>query len=602
MSVPHAFTLLVAGLQVQQQGSAEEASDSEASNSSEGGGEGEESREAESEGEGEETDDIPSPKDLFEGVLAVLQEVRGAAADGAKATGKDVFSIERDILGASAADTPLPAAPLMESVAHNALGELLLDEAYAVRGKVDKAALARARVEFNTALSIFPENPSALLSLAVLDRDAGRLEDSLKSTALAAALPVDAVRLAVEQGTSPDWVELLILDPLQVCVPLAASRQTTLLFTLGRYPEAQASLRRFGLGYSISPQVWDVACGRSAGSRPEQPPCRVYPNAVPPELHERLLAGFSPRAPYWDENDYDQSEYFSWWFDVKSEPKTAVEELILELLPLTERDDIIGAEWWVHTRPVSGGDIGHQLHFDTDERTLENTGRIMHPAFGSVVYLSGQGSTDGKPHTRGGSTVIFDQTPSAEKFAERAWIMHPQDRAFMLFSGDRLHGVLPSMPESQPSSTEGSEDAKEPAVKRAKTDIVPDQLEDEGQNRLTLLIGWWNSTKFDEPDDGSTAGARYFGARAAAPPDVEWPKHLKPGKRGTSGEWARGVVCDNNLVSLATSAWEAVPGSPAKNPELELPRANDQRFYANAPTDFINRMMEEHRGEGSCED
>ena len=33
-------------------------------------------------------------------------------------------------------------------------------------------------------------------------------------------------------------------------------------------------------------------------------------------------------------------------------------------------DEIIGAEWWVHHRPV-GANLGHQLHFDTDEALLD---------------------------------------------------------------------------------------------------------------------------------------------------------------------------------------------------------------------------------------
>ncbi len=43
--------------------------------------------------------------------------------------------------------------------------------------------------------------------------------------------------------------------------------------------------------------------------------------------------------------------------------------------------DIVGAEWWVHTRLI-GRDVGHQLHYDTEEESIRRYGRVLHPAVG----------------------------------------------------------------------------------------------------------------------------------------------------------------------------------------------------------------------------
>jgi hypothetical protein len=95
-------------------------------------------------------------------------------------------------------------------------------------------------------------------------------------------------------------------------------------------------------------------------------------------------------------------EYFSWWYDPMQPPHSAVERLIQHLAPLTGLSNIVGAEWWTHTRDLTS-DFGHQLHFDMEERLLEREGIIIHPAVSSVVYLSGAEGT-------AGPTVVLDQT------------------------------------------------------------------------------------------------------------------------------------------------------------------------------------------------
>ena len=52
---------------------------------------------------------------------------------------------------------------------------------------------------------------------------------------------------------------------------------------------------------------------------------------------------------------------------------------------------------------ASGRGFGHELHYDVEERTMERSGRVLHPAVSSVVYLS-----DG-----GDPTIVLDETLDA---------------------------------------------------------------------------------------------------------------------------------------------------------------------------------------------
>jgi len=110
----------------------------------------------------------------------------------------------------------------------------------------------------------------------------------------------------------------------------------------------------------------------------------------------------------------------------------AVDRLILSLWPLLGRTDITSCEWWVHQRAVGRG-WGHELHFDVEERTMELTGRVVHPAVSSVVYLS----DDGDP------TLVIDETLDAPLGGRTAYCANPLPRSFMAFDGRLLHGVLP---------------------------------------------------------------------------------------------------------------------------------------------------------------
>ena len=126
----------------------------------------------------------------------------------------------------------------------------------------------------------------------------------------------------------------------------------------------------------------------------------------------------------------------------------------------------MGCEWWAHTR-VSSRNLGHQLHFDTEEKTVERSGRIVHPLFSSVTYLCGE--------RQGGPTLVLDQRVDDAKSGNVSVLVFPRDDSFMMFPGDRLHGVLPT------TTTNNDRNRTKKRTKRAE----------ETKQRTTLMVGFW---------------------------------------------------------------------------------------------------------------
>mmetsp|Transcript_21252 Transcript_21252/g.59351 ORF Transcript_21252/g.59351 Transcript_21252/m.59351 type:complete len:294 (-) Transcript_21252:34-915(-) len=137
----------------------------------------------------------------------------------------------------------------------------------------------------------------------------------------------------------------------------------------------------------------------------------------------------------------------SYWASAESAlscPANPVEALVGALL---RRADVIavvgeveGAEWW--WQDVDQDDPPKVFHTDSNVWVKECGSSTQHPTWASVLYLSDDG----------GPTAVFD--------GDVAVAVMPQLGRYLLFPGDRLHGVLHS-------------------------------LSDERYERLTLLINWW---------------------------------------------------------------------------------------------------------------
>ncbi|KAL3789838.1 hypothetical protein ACHAW5_011261 [Stephanodiscus triporus] len=351
---------------------------------------------------------------------------------------------------------------------------------------------------------------------------------------------------------------------------------------------------------------------------------------LPPELHRRLCALFKPGAPYWKESDYDNRGYYSYFLGLNDDvvddaptsvgskkriPTNVIEDVIFKhLLPLAERSlrenkvgipsssppRIVGAEWWVHTRPV-GANLGHQVHFDTDESLLNRERKVTHPIVSSVLYLTGAGrdrevgGNAAPPAVSAGSTVVFDQTPESTDVASRAWVSHPRDNAFMVFPGNLLHGVLPC---TAAESLEVSDTAA--AADRGKVGCGGNDKE-EDVHRLTFMVGFWTR----DVREGMGERELYTPCGPMPPPVSEhsWLMQARQGycenktkqksnddKNGTKAE-QEGRTLMFDVLPSTSPAWDDF--SSNGNSTLTIPKGLDHRFFVlNAPHCFSESLYE----------
>jgi len=176
-----------------------------------------------------------------------------------------------------------------------------------------------------------------------------------------------------------------------------------LLSTLSKHKDALPHLKKFRLSHRIHPNVWKEAQNSSQSTEGNEKSAdepstvlfapRMYDGTavtsssngngklgeagvIPPELYQRLCKILAPNAPYWNESDYDNRGYYSYFIDldaktndatpsVRDRPTNVIEDVIVNhLLPLAERSmqenvetgatstRIVGAEWWAHTRSL----------------------------------------------------------------------------------------------------------------------------------------------------------------------------------------------------------------------------------------------------------
>ena len=281
---------------------------------------------------------------------------------------------------------------IVSSAAHNCLAEAQIDRAVALgfpmaAGRASEIApVLEARRLLGRALKLWPQNAQAAMSLALLERDCGNAERALQLWSMVAALPS-----APAAGLDGEWANAWILEPRSRCLPLAAMYAALLLSQLGRHPQAAPYLRRFGFTRALAPVVWAAARtpppqhgGVSQGGVHSGAACpvRYFGSALRPQTHEQLLAAFAPGAAYWRETGYEQAsankQYFTFGVDVSAlrngarAPSNLAEAVVVQLLPLLGRDgdSLVSAEWWVHSR-LAGRNVGHELHYDLEERLLE---------------------------------------------------------------------------------------------------------------------------------------------------------------------------------------------------------------------------------------
>ncbi|KAL7496009.1 hypothetical protein ACHAWT_005473 [Skeletonema menzelii] len=358
-----------------------------------------------------------------------------------------------------------------------------------------------------------------------------------------------------------------------------------LLSCLDNHDDALVQLQKFRFSHRIHPNVWKMAVGgkdyddkkKSALNTTVAFEPRMYyskEGVLPQEYYHRLCTLFAPDASYWDESDYNNRGYYSYYFDVTKNTRNVVEDAIVNhLLPMAERTleeehnapapkiVICGAEWWVHTRPHSAN-LGHPLHFDTDEWLLNNKHEISHPVVSSVLYLTGGGAG-------AGSTIVFDQTPNAKENATQVWLSEPKNNHFMNFPGNLLHGVLPCV--GGPSSNS-----------------------DTDKNRLTLMVGFWTRdvTK-------GMKNRKLYGPCGPLPPATDEHSWVLEAQRDV-----KQVSCctvEATTLKVASPAWETIHDPHGREAELAVPldvptSLDHQYFVTNAPQCFTERLF----GKDNC--
>jgi len=433
----------------------------------------------------------------------------------------------------------------------------------------------------------------------------------------------------------------------------------------GRHASVLTHLRHFPVTHRVHPSVWQPPNLDQNASTPPPPAAAPAPapaaikseacpvkyrctdaneGILPTSTYRRLCQVFAPNAPYWIESDYNHRGYYSYYMDkpdaIDATAKDFVPANLLEdviwshLYPLVKEQvaaqctaenvitDICGAEWWVHTRPIEAN-LGHNLHFDTDEALLVQEKAITHPLFSSVMYLTG-GS---KAHHEGGATIVFDQTPDSETVASKVWRCIPDDNSYLVFPGNMLHGVLPCPGSKSVHTTTEEEDASSSSATSSvdKQWIAPSMSED-GTHRLTFLVGFWTRRVPDKMKN-----RRLYGPCGPLPPrstaetkDYHGKKHTwvdelyegygtDPSATVTPHS-SQSSVC-RELVPCISPAWESIIVSQdVSNDEhtaiqqqrqeeevedkLQIPTAIDHRFFVRDPPKcFRDSLFEKNNAE-----
>jgi hypothetical protein len=387
----------------------------------------------------------------------------------------------------------------------------------------------------------------------------------------------------------------------------------------GDHDKALEQLKHFSLTDRIHPDVWKTAVEPSTSGGPPAtlPPLVFRPSEgiLPVELYNAMVKVFAPQSKYWIESDYSNRGYYSYFmeFDKSKEGRdNLLEDVIVNhllpraqqvldqmkengLIPEGESGEIKGFEWWAHTRPIQAN-LGHNLHFDTDESMLDQEGKVTHPILSSVLYLTG-GNSPSSP--AGGATIIFDQSPGSKESAQKCWQGKPQNNTFLLFPGDCLHGVLPC-----PGNEETSNGLPANTNKTSTTqDLINSWKPKESsrkspQHRLTFMVGFWTR---NVPE--TMKKRRLYGPCGPLPPataEHTWVREIHKDYGNSSLE--RQVAPKSMKASAlpcVSPAWETFEslekiGVEGSSPPLTIPHRIDHRYFVRgAPKCFRDSLFED---------
>jgi hypothetical protein len=406
----------------------------------------------------------------------------------------------------------------------------------------------------------------------------------------------------------------------------------------GSHDAALDHLKYFPLTHRLHPNVWTVDPSNQARTEepPVEPPVIFKPSQgiLPPHLYDGLLKLFAPDSPYWIESDYANRGYYSYFVEYNeptkhTKPQNLLEDVIVNhLLPRAQQlldgmkgrnaldDDklstkICGFEWWAHTRPIQAN-LGHNLHFDTDESMLDQEGKVTHPLFSSVLYLTGGGdtTTSSSPNScPGGATIILDETPDSEKSADICWQVVPHDNSFLIFPGDRLHGVLPcpgTTAEKEERTGNGNKWTTADALIHESWKCSPKGNTASGKStpsnhRLTFMVGFWTRNV-----PATMKHRRLYGPCGPLPPPTDehtWVQDIMKGyddqeEKQVEELPVQGAVMTPTELPSVSPAWESFEPynntNTTEEPSLCIPHGIDHRFFVRgAPRCFRQSLFED---------
>ena len=397
----------------------------------------------------------------------------------------------------------------------------------------------------------------------------------------------------------------------------------------GDHDKAVSHLQHFDVTHRLHPNVWNIAQSAPTLSPPPKAAPLVFKpdsGVLPKHLYDGMRKVFAPDAPYWKESNYAERGYYSFFMEhdptASFVPRNLIEDVIvnhllpraqqtLDMSPTEGEDDeehntICGFEWWTHTRPIQAN-LGHNLHFDTDEAILAQEGKVTHPILSSVLYVTGGDDPKERPS---GSTIVLEQTPDSTAVAEYCWQGTPHDNSFMVFPGNWLHGVLPC-----PGKTELEEDG---GASKETTVLWNDWIEpkegaatEDVVNRLTFMVGFWTRNV-----PAGMKDRRMYGPCGPLPPATEehsWVQQISRGYagngKGGDDDFCKAASMVPTALPRVSPAWEVLPsrevraaptnGNNDKSPEedqdtLTIPYGIDHRFFVKgAPTCFRDSLFED---------
>ena len=512
------------------------------------------------------------------------------------------------------------------SAAHVSIADGIVGRSLMI-DKMESSVVEEAQRHLRAALTHWSCNPSALLALANLMRMKGNMIEAMELYMAAAKCGRAVRKYGIHLLKVVTQDDLFLVDGIVLglgaqvesledendeekeekeedsrsakgeeygqskVLSTASYMAAVLASVLGKHSVARTALQAYGSDVTrIHPNVWDAAAGNlssnttttrtgTSGSESKTTGAftpSVFQDAIPPDMARVLRYAFRPDAPYWDQSGYERGVYYSFWSDYNANNPVAsnvVEDVILSfMLPRVKQvvdvSELAGFEWWVHTRP-QGANLGHQLHFDTDEALLEQDQIVSFPISATVLYL-----TEEDNHF--GATVLLDQTPYCKQNAERAWISVPKPRSFLVFPGDLLHGVLPCAPKVENGRKRKLESSNQP-------------------HRLTFMVNFWARNIPEK-----LRKRRLYGPSGPFPPTTRahsWTNDLLD-----NGRYPRALrgfcsqkVSGKESLRCIQPAWERVGSETNANDEpVDLPPSGiNQRFFVkNAPTFFYNTLFE----------